>query len=272
MPDSAWAQWGSRPNQGAIKEIQGSLSSLLRNSTGSSSSVSTHDSSASSTPNSAITSIQSFWSSVQGLAADAVQLNNEDNEDAENPLVTMENGRMEPDVRDMKRKSSFWSQSNRNVNEVRSNWLPTLSWNVRLKWFVVLLFMSAVFFSMALLFVPLIMLRPSKFALSFTFGSVCCMGSVAILKGPMVYVNSLLQLHTLLLTTVYWITLGSTLYSCLILGNYMLVLISSFLQMLTLAISLCAALPKGKASMKAFIRLVRAAFWKLLQLFKRLLS
>lgn len=77
------------------------------------------------------------------------------------------------------------------------------------------------------------------------------MGSIAMLKGPMVYVNNLLQLHTLLLTIFYWITLGakscvyydslpnselvcsrlgSTLYSCLILGNYMLVFISSFLQ------------------------------------------
>ncbi|CCI50366.1 unnamed protein product [Albugo candida] len=249
MPESAWAQWGSRPNQGTIKDLQGTVSSMIRNATNPSSSISAVNSSDSSTPVSAIRSIQSFWTSVQNLATDAVQSENVDKDGEDDALVTMENGRLEPDVRDSKRRS-FWPQTNRNVNGMRSDWLPTLSWNVRLKWFVVLLLMSAFFFSMALLFIPLIMLRPSKFALSFTFGSVCCMGSIAMLKGPMVYVNNLLQLHTLLLTIFYWITLGSTLYSCLILGNYMLVLISSFLQIFSLAVSLCAALPKGKASLK----------------------
>lgn len=127
MPESAWAQWGSRPNQGTIKDLQGTVSSMIRNATNPSPSISAVNSSDSSTPVSAIRSIQSFWTSVQNLATDAVQSENVDKDGEDDALVTMENGRLEPDVRDSKRRS-FWPQTNRNVNGMRSDWLPTLSW------------------------------------------------------------------------------------------------------------------------------------------------
>lgn len=103
------------------------------------------------------------------------------------------------------------------------------------------------------------MIRPSKFALSFTFGSICLMGAFAMLKGPAAYLTGLLEPKRLLLTTAYFLTLsmwllgsmcccltdvvilrnccvfpcfpaGSTLYSCLVLGNYVLVVCSSVMQ------------------------------------------
>ena len=52
------------------------------------------------------------------------------------------------------------------------------------------------------------MIRPSKFALSFTLGSMCCMSAVAMLKGPAAYAVELLQPNRLLLTSAYFVTLG----------------------------------------------------------------
>ena len=52
------------------------------------------------------------------------------------------------------------------------------------------------------------MIRPSKFALSFTFGSMCFMGAFAMLKGPAAYLANLFQLKSIVLTTAYFATLG----------------------------------------------------------------
>lgn len=53
------------------------------------------------------------------------------------------------------------------------------------------------------------MVRPSKFALSFTLGSLCLMTAFAMLKGPAAYVAGLLEPKRLLLTTAYFLTLGT---------------------------------------------------------------
>lgn len=101
-----------------------------------------------------------------------------------------------------------------------------------------------------------IMIRPSKFALSFTFGSMCLMTAFAMLKGPAAFLAGLLEPKRLALTTAYFFSLGTliifpndrygfvvllklvlltplagaTLYSCLVLGNYILVVCSSVMQ------------------------------------------
>lgn len=132
--------------------------------------------------------------------------------------------------------------------------------------------MGLMFFGMSSIFLPLIMIRPSKFALSFTLGSMCSMGAFAMLKGPAAYAASLLQPNRLLLTTAYFVTLGATLYSCLVLGNYIFVILSSVLQLATLATFALSSFPGGNASLKAFGSL----FWKtarrMVQAFARLLQ
>lgn len=70
--------------------------------------------------------------------------------------------------------------------------------------------MGLLFFGMASLFLPLIMIRPSKFALSFTLGSMCSMAAFAMLKGPAAYAASLLQPSRLPLTMAYLLTLGAS--------------------------------------------------------------
>jgi len=55
----------------------------------------------------------------------------------------------------------------------------------RFKFFVMLLILSVVFFLLGFLVgLPALALRPQKFAISFTMGSVCFMLSFALLVGP----------------------------------------------------------------------------------------
>ncbi|CAN0406692.1 unnamed protein product, partial [Hapterophycus canaliculatus] len=58
-----------------------------------------------------------------------------------------------------------------------------MSYQQRFKGFVVLLLLSIVFFVLAFVIgLPTILLRPHKFALTFTLGSLFFMGSFAMLK------------------------------------------------------------------------------------------
>ncbi|KAI9919770.1 hypothetical protein PsorP6_017450 [Peronosclerospora sorghi] len=138
--------------------------------------------------------------------------------------------------------------------------------NARFRYFVGLVLLGTLFFGMASLFLPLILIRPSKFALSFTLGSICCMGAFAMLKGPAAYVAELLQPNRLLLTGAYLVTLGKNtiwkfreaLMRCLILGDYVFVVLSSAMQLMTLGSFAFSAFPSGNASVKALSTL----FWK----------
>ncbi|RMX63558.1 hypothetical protein DD238_008051 [Peronospora effusa] len=130
--------------------------------------------------------------------------------------------------------------------------------HTRFKYFVGMAMLGMLFFGMAVIFLPLIMVRPSKFALSFTLGSMCSMGAFAMLKGPTVYIYGLLQPNRWLLTSMYFATLGCTLYSCLILKDYVFVVVSSVMQLMTLGSFALSAFPGGNVSLKAF----GALFWK----------
>ncbi|CAI5717698.1 unnamed protein product [Hyaloperonospora brassicae] len=144
------------------------------------------------------------------------------------------------------------------ATSLRGLGLPTMSWNARFKYFVAMTLLGLLFFGMAFVFLPLLVVRPSKFALSFTLGSMCCMSAVAMLKGPAAYAVELLQPHRLLLTCAYFVTLGCTLYSCLVLGDYVFVVLSAVLQLLTLGSFALSAFPSGTSSLRAFTTL----FWK----------
>ena len=55
----------------------------------------------------------------------------------------------------------------------------------RWKHFVALLLLSGLMFLLAGIFLPLVLLRPQKFCLFFTLGSVLSMASFAVLRGPL---------------------------------------------------------------------------------------
>lgn len=54
----------------------------------------------------------------------------------------------------------------------------------RWKKFVALLLLSGLMFAIAGIFLPLVLIRPQKFCLFFTLGSILAMASFAVLRGP----------------------------------------------------------------------------------------
>ncbi|CBN73959.1 conserved unknown protein [Ectocarpus siliculosus] len=129
-----------------------------------------------------------------------------------------------------------------------------MSYQQRFKGFVVSLLLSVAFFVLAFVIgLPMIMLRPHKFALTFTLGSFFFMGSFAMLKGPVAHLKSMLARDRLPFTVAYVGSMGATLYACLILQSYMMVVTCSVIQLLALAWYFLSFVPGGSQGMRYFL-------------------
>merc|ERR1719361_815080 len=79
-----------------------------------------------------------------------------------------------------------------------------MNYQERFRMFCALILVSTVFFLLAFFVgLPMITIRPQKFALSFTCGSLTFMGSFAILKGPTEHLKGMLSPDRIFFTTVY---------------------------------------------------------------------
>lgn len=131
--------------------------------------------------------------------------------------------------------------------------------------FTALLLLSALFFALAFAVgMPMITIRPQKFAISFTFGSLLFMGSFAILKGPGPHFRSMCAGDRMFFTTIYIGSMLATLYFTFNIGGaqgYLIVLGASGVQLLALLYYLVSFLPGGAAGM----RILLAAMCQLLK-------
>jgi hypothetical protein len=110
----------------------------------------------------------------------------------------------------------------------------------------------------------MIAMRPQKFALSFTFGSLTFMASFGILKGPMAHLKGMLNADRLVFTTIYVGSMLLTLYFTFNAGGasgYLLVLGSSGMQLVALLWYLISFLPGGSSGLS----FVLAAMARILQ-------
>jgi hypothetical protein len=134
--------------------------------------------------------------------------------------------------------------------------------------FCALLLLSALFFILGFAVgLPLITIRPQKFALCFTFGSLTFMGSFAILKGPYDHLIGMLQKDRVLFTVIYASSMLSTLWFTMNFGGpmgYIMVLSSSAFQIVALLWYLISFIPGGASGLhilvSALIKMMRPIF------------
>jgi hypothetical protein len=129
-----------------------------------------------------------------------------------------------------------------------------LSYQTRFKGFVATLFASGFFFFMAFAVgMPVIVLRPSKFALCFTVASLLFMSSFALLKGPYAHFMSMIALDRLPFTLSYIGSMAITLYAALVVRSYIFVVVTSSMQIATLAYYFLSFIPGGTAGARVFM-------------------
>ena len=140
-----------------------------------------------------------------------------------------------------------------------------MNYQQRFKVFIICLFISGLFFSLAFFVgLPMITVRPQKFAISFTFGSLSFMSSFAILKGPTNHFMGMLSKDRIAFTTAYLLSMFATVYLTFTAGGvkgYVLVLSASALQLVALLWYLMTFIPGGTNGLKV----VGAGMIKILQ-------
>jgi len=135
-----------------------------------------------------------------------------------------------------------------------------MGYQQRFKVFCALLFLSGLFFALAFFVgVPMLALKPQKFALSFTCGSITFMASFGIMKGPYEHLVSMFTVDRMFFTTIYIGSILATLYLTCTKGGmkgYALVLIASGIQLIALLWYLVSFLPGGTMGLGMVARAV----------------
>ncbi|CAG8591119.1 12043_t:CDS:2, partial [Ambispora gerdemannii] len=134
-------------------------------------------------------------------------------------LPTSNNGNSTPFSRLTETTSSFFgSVGNRVqgyiplVNNQEEESLFTLNRWQRLTGFGVLLLSGALCFVLAFLTIPLLPIKPRKFAVTYTMGSLLVLASFSMLKGPIEYLKHIFSMERLAFTLAYLGSMIATLY------------------------------------------------------------
>ncbi|KZP30069.1 ER-to-golgi vesicle protein transport Sft2 [Athelia psychrophila] len=109
---------------------------------------------------------------------------------------------------------------------------------------------AAVCFFVAFWTLPLLALRPSKFALAFSLGSLLVMFGFSVLIGPVNHIKHLVSKERLPFSFVYFSSLGLTLYFSLGRGSYIGSLIFAIIQVVALISYLAAYFPGGLQTLR----------------------
>ena len=140
-----------------------------------------------------------------------------------------------------------------NTNE----WTCGLSYAQRFQAFLLLGCGSVtLYFASFFVFLPLILITPSKFATSFTFGSLFWLAAFAMLRGPKSTILSLLQKEKLPFTIAYFASIVLSLYSTLIVQSYFFVLLAVIIQLVAALWYSSSYIPGGTAAFSALGRML----------------
>ncbi|EGO02852.1 hypothetical protein SERLA73DRAFT_47666 [Serpula lacrymans var. lacrymans S7.3] len=128
-------------------------------------------------------------------------------------------------------------------------WFALSRWE-RLLGFGGCLLGAAVCFFVAFLTLPLLALRPAKFALAFSLGSLLVMFGFSVLIGPINHVKHLISKERLPFSFVYFTSLGLTLYFSLGAHSYLGSLLCAVVQLVALVAYVLAYFPGGSQTLR----------------------
>jgi len=109
---------------------------------------------------------------------------------------------------------------------------------------------AAVCFFVAFLTLPLLAIRPAKFALAFSLGSLLVMFGFSVLIGPINHVKHLLSKERLPFSIAYVVSLALTLYFSLGAHSYLGSLICAIAQVVALISYVLAYFPGGVTTLR----------------------
>ncbi|KIK97849.1 hypothetical protein PAXRUDRAFT_135462 [Paxillus rubicundulus Ve08.2h10] len=139
-------------------------------------------------------------------------------------------------------------RSNERSNEEEA-WFALSRWE-RLLGFGACLLGACVCFFVAFLGLPWLPVRPAKFALAFSMGSLLVMVGFSILIGPINHIKHLVSKERLAFSAVYFSSLGLTLYFSLGAKSYLGSLLAGLVQVIALVAYVLAYFPGGTQTLR----------------------
>ncbi|KAK8798684.1 hypothetical protein WA158_007768 [Blastocystis sp. Blastoise] len=140
----------------------------------------------------------------------------------------------------------------------------------KMKEFILCIGISAVFFLLAYFIgLPTLLVRPAKFGISFTAGSLLGLASFAILYGPQEYLKKLFSQDQIISTIAYFGSLFFSLYFAIYAKSYIGTLISTVVQILVLLYYTIQAFPAGSAFTTLIIAIIKKSFSVFLSVIKK---
>ncbi|KAL4813670.1 Got1/Sft2-like family-domain-containing protein [Aspergillus spinulosporus] len=109
---------------------------------------------------------------------------------------------------------------------------------------------AAVCFVICFFLFPVLSLKPRKFAILWSVGSLLFLLSWAVLMGPMIYVRHLISGSRLPFTAAYFGSIAMTLYFAIGLHNTFLTLLSSIFQLAALLWYIVSYFPMGSTGLQ----------------------
>mmetsp|Transcript_33528 Transcript_33528/g.107104 ORF Transcript_33528/g.107104 Transcript_33528/m.107104 type:complete len:235 (-) Transcript_33528:3414-4118(-) len=142
----------------------------------------------------------------------------------------------------------------RRSEDVASSAAATVEASKRLRTFLAWQGVSCFFFGLAMFVgLPVVVVRPQKFAFSFTLGSLAFMASFAALRGTKAHLRLLFQRDRAVFTAAYVTTMLATLHAAVIRRSFLLTVIASTAQFTTLLYYLGSFLPGGYKGVRLFL-------------------
>ncbi|XP_072174483.1 uncharacterized protein [Diadema setosum] len=131
---------------------------------------------------------------------------------------------------------------------------PSLSRQQRIMGFVGCLLAGIFCFALAWTFAPMIVLKPRKFALLYTLGSLFSVCSFSLLWGPMNHLRHLCSKDRMPFTATYFGTMFATLYFSMIKHVTLMTIVCAILQMCALVWYVMSYIPGGQTGLKFFTK------------------
>lgn len=119
----------------------------------------------------------------------------------------------------------------------------------RLIGFACCLFGSLLCFALSFFMFPVLALRPRKFGMIWSMGSILFLVSFGILQGPKTYILHLISPGRVLFTSVFVGSVVLTLYSSVVLKSSLLTIVSSLIEIFAVAYYSVSYFPFGATTM-----------------------
>jgi hypothetical protein len=152
-------------------------------------------------------------------------------------------------------QDGFYSQ----MTELSGGMPDTAEFRARLTNSMYLLLAAIVFFVLAIFIgLPTIFLKPSKFVLCMTLGSLLCVASIAVLQKPDVFLSNLYTAGSTRMMSVGGLVLSSlaTIYLTVFVKRYVVVLTAAGVQIVFILYFLSSFIPGGTTGLRVLLKTI----------------